>query len=102
MAIFMVAYELETDEARSMEEQIVTAIKSVSDKWWHHLLGIWLVPWNGNAEELYERLKPAFSDKSDSGTPVADIGILVIKVAKPYKGWLPKSAWEWLDKADFD
>jgi len=58
--------------------------------WWHYLGSTWLISTSESATELYNRLAPHL-DKNDS--------ILIIEAGKHIQGWLPKDAWEWIQKS---
>lgn len=53
----------------------------------HFLDSNWLINTSETAEGLYNRLKKHL-DNNDN--------IIVIKVTKPYYGWLPQSMWDWI------
>lgn len=60
-----------------------------SPGWCHHLDSTWLIATSDTAYQIYHRLA-VYIDDTDS--------ILIIKVTRDWSGWLPKEAWEWLDK----
>ena len=60
-----------------------------SPSWWHYLESTWLIATSENANELYNRLQ-GHLDRDDS--------ILVIQAGADRQGWLPKKAWEWIDR----
>jgi len=60
-----------------------------SPSWWHYLESTWLIATSENANELYNRLW-AHLDRDDS--------ILVIQAGADRQGWLPKKAWEWIER----
>ena len=61
----------------------------VSPSWWHYLESTWLIVTTESANELYNRLRTHL-DQDDS--------ILVIQAGADRQGWLPKKAWEWIDR----
>ncbi|MFV8869115.1 hypothetical protein [Serratia fonticola] len=54
----------------------------------HVLDSTWFVNTNESADVLSQRLRSRV-DENDY--------ILVIKVTKPYQGWLKKASWEWIN-----
>jgi len=60
-----------------------------SPRWWHYLDSTWLIATSESVTHLYNRLA-AHLDKSDS--------ILIIEAGGHMQGWLPKKAWEWIQK----
>jgi hypothetical protein len=68
-------------------EELYKAIKSCG-VWWHHLGSTWLVDTSLTADGVWKRLSPHV-DTNDF--------FLVIGVTQDYSGWLPQSAWDWLN-----
>ena len=64
------------------------AIKSLGDSW-HYLESTWLVDTTLTARGIWEQLRPHI-DRNDR--------VLVIGVTHEYSGWLPKSAWDWINQ----
>ena len=60
--------------------------------WWHYLDSTWIVSTNSSTEDWQRRLRQHM-DENDN--------LLIIEVCENYQGWLPKRAWEWLNKQDF-
>jgi len=60
-----------------------------SPGWCHTLDSTWLISTQETADQLSTRLR-AHLDNNDN--------LLVIKVVRPYAGWLPKATWEWIDQ----
>jgi len=63
------------------------AIKSCG-AWWHYLDSTWLIDTSLSAEEVWKRVSP-HADTNDN--------FLIIGVTSDYQGWLPKSAWDWIN-----
>jgi len=61
----------------------------VSPSWWHYLESTWLIATSESANELYDRLR-VYLDHGDS--------ILIIQAGTQMQGWLPKEAWEWIER----
>jgi hypothetical protein len=68
--------------------RLYEAIKGLGS-WWHHLGATWLVNTDLDAAEISKRLTPLI-DANDS--------MLVIGVTSDRSGWLPKEAWNWINK----
>lgn len=56
---------------------------------WHYLDSTWLVETSLDATGITNILAPHI-DRDDS--------VLVIGVTRDYQGWLPKEAWQWINK----
>ena len=60
-----------------------------SNSWWHYLKSTWLIYTNESASAIWDRI----SSHVDS-----DDYALIIQVGKDHQGWLPKDAWDWINK----
>ena len=60
-----------------------------SSSWWHYLESTWLISTSQSANELYDRLRRHLG-QGDS--------ILVIQAGTDMEGWLPKEAWDWIQR----
>lgn len=63
--------------------------------WMHYIDSTWLVAPSSlqTAEQISNELLPFVDEKDDY--------LLVIQVKKDFHGWLPKDAWDWMNKASF-
>ena len=88
---YLIAYELKGVDKNSYAG-LYEAIKGISGLWWHFLDSTWIIKNTSlTANEIYERLKPHLNET------VGD-HVLVIKIDTTSKqGWLPVSAWHWLN-----
>jgi hypothetical protein len=68
-------------------ESLYVAIKSCGD-WWHYLASTWLVDTTLTASGLWDRISPHV-DGNDF--------FLINGISSDYSGWLPKSAWDWIN-----
>lgn len=84
MPVYCVSYDL--NKAGQNYDALYEQLKS-SPGWWHHLDSTWLISTPETAEQLSNRVLQHL-DKNDT--------LLVIRVAKPYQGWLTKEAWQWI------
>jgi hypothetical protein len=57
--------------------------------WWHYLKSTWLISTEKTPDQLNMELKP-YMQKPDL--------ILITRLGPPYQGWLPKDAWDWINK----
>jgi hypothetical protein len=90
MAVFLVTYELKTknkDFGPLFEE-----IQSFGS-WWHYMENVWIVSTNEVAADAMARRLFKHITQSDA--------LLVTRLTRDYQGWLPKDAWDWLNKQDF-
>ena len=60
-----------------------------SPNWWHYLESTWLIATSEDANQLYNRLA-SHLDQGDS--------ILIIQAGTAMQGWLPREAWEWIER----
>lgn len=84
--VYVVSYDLRKQGKNyiGLTEQL-----QFSPGWWHYLASTWLISTSESATQLYNRLTPHL-DKDDS--------ILIVEAGNHIQGWLPKDAWEWLQK----
>ena len=83
--MLLVAYEVEKPRP-----ELIKAIKKRTGYWWHYV-GIWLVYTDDTPKELSQHLRQFIEDDN----------LFVVKINKNYQGWLPESAWNWLNEKDF-
>ena len=68
-------------------DKVFETIKS-QGQWWHYLKSTWLVYTSKTVQEVAEALRPHVSARGL---------VLVTELRRPYQGWLPKEAWEWIN-----
>jgi hypothetical protein len=56
--------------------------------WWHYLSSTWLIATNQTPQQLYEVVVRHITT-NDS--------LLIAPLRKPYWGYLPKDAWDWIN-----
>lgn len=86
MTVYCVSYDL--NKSGQNYNALYEELKK-SPGYWHHLDSTWLISTSESANTLSERLRKHL-DNNDN--------ILVIRVTRPYAGWLPEDAWEWIDQ----
>lgn len=86
MRAFLVSYDLKVP-GRDYSG-LYGAIR-LSGRWWHYLDSTWIIVTTESAQQISQRLKPHI-DNNDY--------ILIIEVVNNIGGWLPKDAWEWINK----
>ena len=84
--ILLVSYDLKT--AGWNYTPFYEALKQ-QGAWWHYLTATWLVATNKSPQEVYTALGQ-FLSKQDL--------ILIAPITRPYWGYLPKDAWDWIEK----
>jgi hypothetical protein len=84
--ILLVSYDLKG--AAGSYQGLIDVLKG-EQSWWRYMKSPWLVATNDSPEELYDKLKP-FLRAGDR--------ILVVQFQRPYQGWLPRKAWDWIHK----
>ncbi len=63
-----------------------------SGTWWHHLESVWMIETQSTPEAWYNQL----AQHLDAGDH-----LLIIRVQRPFQGWLPQNAWDWLNARTF-
>lgn len=84
MTVYCVSYDL--NKAGQNYSALYDELKA-SPGWWHNLDSTWLVSTQESADQLCDRLLRHL-DQNDR--------LLVIKVVKPFQGFLTEKAWEWI------
>ena len=84
--VYVVSYDLRKpgQDYKNLFDELQTSLG-----WWHFLDSTWLIATSESANELYNRLRTHL-DRDDS--------ILVIQAGADRQGWLPKKAWEWIER----
>ena len=88
--ILLITYDT-VDKTKDLSE-LETAVKQTGT-WWHHISNVWMVQTDEDPNVWSERIKSLLGPSAN---------VLVIRVSKNYQGWLPKTAWDWLDQVDYD
>ena len=57
--------------------------------WWHYLASTWLISTDKSPTQVAEAVRP-FMDSPDF--------LLVAEMGKLHQGYLPKSAWDWIEE----
>ncbi len=57
--------------------------------WWHYMKPTWLIYTEKSPDEIVEALKPHIQGRGR---------LLVVELKRPYQGYLPKDAWDWIRK----
>ena len=82
-AYIIIYHLIDTDE--SYVEKVIKSYRT----WWHYINDFWIVITADTAGEISSKIKPVLDD---------DERLLVVEMGRDRQGWLPKDAWEWLDK----
>lgn len=87
--ILLISYDLIApgQDYSGLYEEIKAA-----DAWWHHLDSTWIISTESGPDEWQKRLRKHMD---------ADDSLLVIQVTNNYQGWLPESAWKWLNRRNW-
>lgn len=84
--VYLVSYDLRKP---GQDYKGLFAELEASSSWWHYLESTWLIKTPEDANHLYNRLATHL-DEGDS--------ILIIQAGIDRQGWLPKKAWEWINR----
>jgi hypothetical protein len=60
-----------------------------SPNWCHPMDSTWLIVTSESPEQVRDRLRKHMDDNDT---------LLIIKVVRPYSGWLTQEVWDWLEK----
>ena len=89
--MYMIAYYIRPTATRTpndvrsdLEEEIVKF-----GNWWHYFGDFWVVDTERSVNEMTEILRGHMSAKDD---------LLIAGIQPPYQGWLPPTAWKWLNE----
>jgi hypothetical protein len=87
--ILLVSYDLKVPgkDYKQLYEVLKTA-----PGWWHHLESTWILSTGDSISTWREKIRAAM-DSNDSF-------IVVDITGRRRDGWLPKDAWDWLQKHD--
>lgn len=86
MTAYCVSYDL--NKAGQNYDALYEELKK-SPNWCHPMDSTWVIITNESAQQLSDRLRKHLDDNDR---------LLVIKVVRPYAGWLTQEVWDWLDK----
>lgn len=87
MSIYVITYDLK--KPGQQYSQLYEEIKNLGD-WWHYLESTWLVNSSLSPDQIWDRIANAKTVDSNDH-------VLIIAVTRPYQGWLPKEAWDWIN-----
>ena len=93
--MYLITYEIKLAPGRSIRS-VASASEAVEDtivefgSWWRYLRHAWMVDTDMTVDQMTAKLMEHLHEKDD---------LFIIGVQGPYQGWLPESAWKWLDKA---
>ena len=86
MTTFCVSYDL--NKSGQNYNALYEELKK-SPRWCHPMDSTWLIVTSETAEQLRDRIRKHLDDNDT---------LLVIKVVRPYSGWLTKEVWDWLQE----
>ena len=84
--VYVVSYDLR--QARRNYSGLIEELRK-SPSWWHFMESTWLISTSENADQVFARVKPHVDD---------DDYLLIVQARRPYQGWLPKEAWDWINQ----
>lgn len=85
--IYLISYDFKNPT--SVEQEDFYAQLKKFGAWWHFIEGTWLVATELNAKAIYERLQQYLND---------DVNLFIADLGSDVSGWLPKKAWDWIDR----
>lgn len=88
--ILLISYDLKQPDRNY--ESLYDEIKQCGTKWWHYLESVWLIKTDLDPQQCFERLHRKI-DENDY--------LFIVEISKQsHEGWLPKTAWEWIQEND--
>lgn len=88
--VLLISYEIKN------KSRDLTALKDTiksAKTWWHHMGNVWIVQTDLSPDDWYKKLvKHIYRDDN----------LLIIRVNQSFSGWLPQTAWEWLNKRTYE
>lgn len=93
--MYLISYEIKFAPGRSIRS-VASTTEAVEDtiaefgSWWRYLRSVWLVDTDMTVDQMTAKLLEHMREEDN---------LFIIGVQGPYQGWLPESAWQWLDKA---
>lgn len=88
--LYAVIYEL-----KNKRKNYTNLFQKIKDygTWMHYIDNVWIIESTNDANTIYNDIFPLIDQQKDY--------ILVLKIASDYQGWLPKDAWDWMNKRLF-
>lgn len=86
--ILLISYDLDNHEQPEVYRNIKKMIERDSISWAKPLYSQWFVETNEDPEVWSEKIAQ-IADDNDRW--------FVVKIQRPYQGWLNKEIWDWLD-----
>lgn len=81
---------LDVENLHEVRHEIHEALQQISDAWWNHLPGVWILQTNLPADEVWDRIAD-FVQVTDAGLA------LPFAFTDVAEGLLSASAWDWLN-----
>lgn len=84
--VLLVTYALRTSEKdynpffQALQQQ---------GEWWHFIESTWLISTKRTPQEVYSAVV---------GNITTSDALMIVPITRPYWGYLPKEAWDWIDK----
>jgi hypothetical protein len=85
--VLLISYDLDGHERPSAYAAVKKRIEEGATSFRRPLYSQWLVETPSSPDQWFEHLKPVI-DANDR--------LLIVRVQRPYAGWLDKEIWEWL------
>ncbi|KRA51345.1 SinR [Pseudoxanthomonas sp. Root65] len=86
MSTYCISYDL--NKSGQNYGALYEELKS-SPNWCHPMDSTWLIVTGESPEQVRDRLRKHMDDNDT---------LLIIKVVRPYSGWLTQEVWGWLEK----
>jgi hypothetical protein len=84
--VLLITYDLKTPG--KVYNDFFQAIQTQGE-WWHFLGPTWLIWTTKTSQQVYNAIVPNLTTKDS---------LLIVPIVRPYYGYLPKAAWDWMDE----
>ena len=90
MSVLLITFDLKT-EGKDYKP-FFEVIKTKCNYWWHYMESAWIVETEKSPDEFAKLLYPHMTTKDR---------LFVVKITKEQQGWVPQSAWDWLNSRTY-
>ncbi len=75
----------------SLDRQKLFDVLKKQGRWWHYMKPTWLIYTDKSPDEIADNLKPYIQGHGR---------LLIVPLTRPFQGFLPKAAWEWIHERE--
>ncbi|ADY20325.1 hypothetical protein P4U05_17105 [Bacillus paranthracis] len=90
MTAYLISYDL--NKSGKKYNELYESLKSY-EHYWHYLDSTWIIKTDETTQQIFEKIKVNLDD---------DDTLLIIEIKNNKQGWLPQSAWDYLNNTIFN